>query len=90
MALEPRTVTAGEEENAELRNMRLRFWVALALTVPLAVISMGHLIPGHPLQRLASSHFWGWVELGLAALVALAVMIESGYRLAKRESRLHA
>ena len=71
MALEPRTVTAGEEENAELRDMRRRFWVAVALTVPVVVIAMGHLIPGHPLQRLASSHFWGWVELGLATPVVL-------------------
>src|SRR5665811_2063472 len=71
MALEPRTVTAGEEENAELRDMRRRFWVALALTIPVVVIAMGHLIPGHPLQRLASSHFWGWVELGLATPVVL-------------------
>ena len=71
MALEPRTVTAGEEENAELRDMRRRFWVAVALTIPVVVIAMGHLIPGHPLQRLASSHFWGWVELGLATPVVL-------------------
>ena len=71
MALEPLTVTAGEEENAELRDMRRRFWVAVALTIPVVVIAMGHLIPGHPLQRLASSHFWGWVELGLATPVVL-------------------
>ncbi|MDO9532538.1 MAG: heavy metal translocating P-type ATPase [Deltaproteobacteria bacterium] len=69
MGLEPRSVTAGEEENAELRDMRRRFWVAVALTIPVVVIAMGHLIPGHPLQRLASSHFWGWVELGLATPV---------------------
>ncbi|MBU4234181.1 MAG: heavy metal translocating P-type ATPase [Desulfobacterales bacterium] len=71
MGLEPRTVTAGEDENAELRDMRRRFWVAVALTIPVVVIAMGHLIPGHPLQRLASSHFWGWVELGLATPVVL-------------------
>jgi Cu+-exporting ATPase len=71
MALEPRTMAAAEEENAELRDMRRRFWVAVALTIPVVVIAMGHLIPGHPLQRLASSHFWGWVELGLATPVVL-------------------
>jgi P-type Cu+ transporter len=71
MALEPRTVTAEEDENAELRDMRRRFWVALVLTIPVVVIAMGHLIPGHPLQSLASSHFWGWVELGLATPVVL-------------------
>jgi len=31
MALEPRTVTAAEEENPELLDMTRRFWVSLAL-----------------------------------------------------------
>jgi Cu+-exporting ATPase len=71
MALEPRTVTAEEEENPELRDMRRRFWVSLVLTIPLVVIAMGDLIPGRPLERLASGHFWSWVELGLATPVVL-------------------
>jgi Cu+-exporting ATPase len=40
MALEPRTVTAAEEENPELRDMTRRFWVSLALTAPLLAIAM--------------------------------------------------
>ena len=39
MALEPRTVTASAEENPELRDMTRRFWVSLALTVPLIAAS---------------------------------------------------
>ncbi|HEY6303649.1 MAG TPA: heavy metal translocating P-type ATPase [Terriglobales bacterium] len=39
MALEPRTVTA-EEDNPELRDMTRRFWISLALTVPLLVVAM--------------------------------------------------
>ncbi len=46
MALEPRTVTAQEEDNPELRDMTRRFWISLALTVPLLVIAMGHMLPG--------------------------------------------
>ena len=34
MALEPRTVTAEEEENPELVDMTRRFWVSLVLTAP--------------------------------------------------------
>ncbi len=71
MTLEPRTVTVEEEENPELRDMRRRFWVSLILTVPLLVIAMGDYFPGRPLERLASGHFWGWVELGLATPVVL-------------------
>ena len=33
MALEPRTVTAAEEENPELRDMTRRFWISVVLTL---------------------------------------------------------
>ena len=46
MALEPRTVTAQEEENPELREMTRRFWISLALTVPLLAVAMGGMVPG--------------------------------------------
>src|SRR6266576_2491767 len=45
MALEPRTITLAEEENHELKDMRRRFWVSVALTVPLFLIGMSDLIP---------------------------------------------
>ncbi len=40
MALEPVEVTASEEPNAELADMNRRFWIGLALTVPVVVLSM--------------------------------------------------
>src|SRR3984885_2014846 len=40
MTLEPRTVTAIEEDNPELSDMTRRFWVSLALTVPLLLLAM--------------------------------------------------
>jgi Cu+-exporting ATPase len=46
MALEPRTVTVSEEENAEFVDMSRRFWVSLALTVPVFFIAMAEVIPG--------------------------------------------
>jgi Cu+-exporting ATPase len=47
MALEPKTVTAGssEEEHVELRDMTLRFWIGAALTLPVFLLAMAHLIP---------------------------------------------
>ncbi|MHB9071924.1 MAG: heavy metal translocating P-type ATPase [Desulfobaccales bacterium] len=71
MALEPRTVAVEEEENPELRDMRRRFWVALALTIPVVVIAMGHLIPGHPMEKLAGLEVLGWLELALATPAVL-------------------
>jgi P-type Cu+ transporter len=44
MALEPRTVSAAAEENPELRDMTRRFWMGVALTVPLLAIAMGSML----------------------------------------------
>jgi P-type Cu+ transporter len=71
MALEPRTVTLQEEENPELVDMRRRFWVSLALTVPLFIIAMARHLPGAPLEQLAGSRLWSWAELILATPVVL-------------------
>jgi Cu+-exporting ATPase len=71
MALEPRVAAAGEEESAELRDMRRRFWVSAALTVPVLVAAMGEFIPGRPLERLATPRGWTWIELILATPVVL-------------------
>ncbi len=49
MALEPRNLAAGgEEENAELRDMTRRMWVGIALTLPVFVVAMAHLLPKAP------------------------------------------
>jgi Cu+-exporting ATPase len=66
MALEPRTVTVEEEENPELADMKRRFRTALALSIPVVVIAMGHLIPGRPLERIFSTQTTGWIEMAFA------------------------
>ncbi|MGB9082971.1 MAG: heavy metal translocating P-type ATPase [Desulfuromonadaceae bacterium] len=71
MALEPRTVTVEEGENRELVDMRRRFYLSLILTIPEIAIAMGHMLPGHPLETLASPGTYGWIELLLASPVVL-------------------
>jgi Cu+-exporting ATPase len=71
MALEPRVATLGEEENQELKDMTRRFWIGLALTIPVFLAAMGHIIPGRPLDRLASRPTWAWVELIFSTPVVL-------------------
>ncbi len=71
MALEPRSPAAEEEENAELVDMRRRFRVSLALSVPLVLVAMGDLLPGRPLEGLASPRALSFVELVLATPVVL-------------------
>ncbi|AMV72251.1 heavy metal translocating P-type ATPase [Desulfuromonas carbonis] len=70
MALEPRTVSAGEEENSELVDMTRRFWVCLVLTVPELLLAMGPMV-GVPVERLGSPRVLGWIELALATPVVL-------------------
>jgi P-type Cu+ transporter len=71
MALEPRIVSAGEDENAELSDMRRRFWVSLVLTIPVFMLAMGVMIPGRPLQYLGSPRILKWAEFILATPVVL-------------------
>src|SRR2546427_2304708 len=70
MALEPRTVT-GDEENAELRDMTRRFWVSVALSVPLLAFVMGDMLPGQPLRHALSGRLMAWLQLVLATPVVL-------------------
>ncbi|MCR4308914.1 MAG: heavy metal translocating P-type ATPase [Deltaproteobacteria bacterium] len=71
MALEPRTATAGEEENPELVDMARRFWISVALTIPLVVVVLGEHLPRHPLARIATTETLGWLEMVLATPVVL-------------------
>ncbi|KJK11526.1 haloacid dehalogenase [Terrabacter sp. 28] len=70
MALEPVTVTAGSGPNPELADMTRRFVVAVALSVPVLVLSMGRdLIPA--LEDAISATAAGWAQLVLATPVVL-------------------
>jgi Cu+-exporting ATPase len=72
MALEPRAVsTSLDVENPELTNMRRRFWFSTALTVPLVIIAMAHLLPGSALETILPAHLQRWVELLLATPVVV-------------------
>src|SRR5688572_29547626 len=73
MALEPRTVSAepGKDENAELRDMTRRFWISLALSLPLLAIAMFDMLPSNPLRHLAAPRVMAWFQLVLATPVVL-------------------
>lgn len=71
MALEPR-VAAGihEEDDSELRSMTRRFWVGVALSIPLLAISMSGMAAGSPLHNLPAG-WMEWLQLVLATPVVL-------------------
>jgi Cu+-exporting ATPase len=71
MALEPRVVTGEEEASPELVDMTRRFWVSLALTVPVFFLAMSEMLPGQPVQHTFSPRLLTWVQAVLATLVVL-------------------
>ena len=71
MALEPRVaVTAHEEDDSELRGMNRRFWVGLALSIPLLIVSMGAMPYSSPLHAIPE-RWLQWLQLALATPVVL-------------------
>ena len=71
MALEPRTVMAQEKPDPELISMTRRFWVSLALAVPVVFLGMSEMLPGQPVQRWLSPSVMAWAQLVLATPVVL-------------------
>ena len=71
MTLEPITRKAGtaEEENAELRDMTRRFWIGAALTVPVFVLAMSHVIPALAQQSWVDSSTSRWIQFALTTPV---------------------
>jgi len=71
MALEPRTVTVAEVTNPELIDMTRRFWVGVALSLPLLALAMLDHLPDQPLRSWLSGPAQGWIECALATPVVL-------------------
>lgn len=69
MSLEPVAVTADAQESHELRDFTRRFWIGVALTVPVAILDMGaHLLR---LDRFIAPQVLNWLQLVLATPVVL-------------------
>ncbi|MDQ0347403.1 heavy metal translocating P-type ATPase [Ancylobacter vacuolatus] len=70
MALEPMLVSLDDGPNHELLDMTRRFWIGLALTVPVFALEMGaHLVPA--LHHLVPPVTSAWIQLALATPVVL-------------------
>jgi P-type Cu+ transporter len=71
MALEPLEVSAEAGPNAELVDMTRRFWIGLALTLPIVVLEMGGHIPALGLHHLVSPGLSTWIQFLLGTPVVL-------------------
>ena len=70
MGLEPVDATI-EQDDSELHDMTKRFRVATVFTVPLLLMVMLNMIPGHPIERILGPVLSQWIELALSTPVIL-------------------
>ncbi len=70
MALEPMTISAGDEGNPELDDMWRRLVWCIPPTLAVFILSMAEMLPGQPVQH-ALGVAMNWIQLALATPVVL-------------------
>src|SRR4030095_2616268 len=65
------SITADAGPNPELADMTRRFWVGLALTLPIVVLEMGRHVPAPRLPHLVPPPLSAWIMFLLATPVVL-------------------
>lgn len=70
MSLEPKDTTA-EVDDSEYRDMLRRFWMGVALLIPLFLLAMGHLFPFLNLDKIISDSTSRWLQLLLSTPIVL-------------------
>ena len=69
MTLVPEKGIETSEEDSAYRKMARKFWIALALSIPVFLIAMSDMTSFLNLETLAPKKVWGWVEFLLASPV---------------------
>src|SRR5690606_35407024 len=83
MALEPMVTTLEEGSNEELVDMQRRFWVALALGLPVVLLAMADMLPWEGLRHLLAQPWARWTQLVLTTPVVFWAgwpLLERGWR----------
>ncbi|MBX3732880.1 MAG: heavy metal translocating P-type ATPase [Verrucomicrobiae bacterium] len=72
MALEAKTITPEVvEDDSELRDMTRRFWIGTALTLPVFIVAMAHLVPAWSHAEWVSGNASRWGQFLLSTPVVL-------------------
>lgn len=72
MALEPKTVTPDVlEDDSELSDMTRRFWIGTALTVPVFIVAMAHIVPAWSHASWLNGEASRWGQFILSTPVVL-------------------
>ena len=81
MALEPMTTpAASDDENHELTDMTRRFWIGAALTLPVFVLAMAHMIPSLRHEEWVVGDVSRWIQF----VFSTPVVVWAGWPFFKR------
>lgn len=80
MDLVPENGEETSEEEKAYKKMAKKFWIALALSIPVFIIAMSEFFSFLKLDEIASKKVWGWIEF----LLATPVVFYSGRVFFKR------
>ncbi len=72
---------SAEEKN--YTNLRNKFWIAVAFTLPIFLIAMSEMWHGNPLYEWLGMKYWNWIQFGLSLPVvfyATWMFFERAYR----------
>jgi len=72
MDLVPEKGEVASEEEKAYKKMLRKFWLAVALSVPVFIIAMSNMFGLH-LENIASNKVWSWIEFALASPVVFYV-----------------
>lgn len=61
MELVPNQVT--EEDDKHYKDLLKKFWISVACTVPIFILSMGDMLPGQPISKIIPYHINAWIQL---------------------------
>lgn len=71
------------EEDTEIRDLRRKFWMSLALTLPVFVLALGNMLPQLSIERWVPRSLGKWIEFILTTPVVLwagAIFFARGWR----------
>ena len=70
-------------EEKTYKKLSKKFWIALALTLPIFLIAMSEMIPNNPLYDIMEQKWWNWIQFALSIPVvfyATWMFFERAYR----------
>jgi len=58
--------TDASEEDKTYKKLLKKFWIAVAFTLPIFLITMSEMIPNNPLFTILVQKYWNWIQFALS------------------------